>query len=85
MKSIGVVRRINRARSVTIRRRCGNKLSLLETAERIVLEWIGHLERKSDERKVKKAYKSKVDGRKRIDRPRGRWLNKVKDILLGRG
>ena len=85
LRSICNVRRIDRVRNEIVRRRCGNKLSLLERADRGILRWFGHLERMSVERIVKKVYKSKVDGVRRVGRPRRRWLDGVKDVLLGRG
>lgn len=84
LSSICGVKIINKVRNVMIRRRCGNKLSLFERADRKVLRWFGHLGRMSDE-KIKNEVE-RVDGMKRVGRLRRRWLiNKIKSVLLVRG
>ena len=41
------------------------------------LEWTGHLVRMDRGRAVKKVSKSKTEGRRRMERPRFRWLQDV--------
>lgn len=49
MKSICGVKKIGRVRNVMLKRRYGNKLSLLKSANRRILKWLGHFKRMSDE------------------------------------
>ena len=45
------------------------------------LEWIGHLVRMDHGRVVKKIFDSKPEGRRRMGRPRSRWLeDTAKDL-----
>jgi len=41
------------------------------------LEWTGHLVRTDHERAVKRIFESKPKGRKRMGKPRSRWLEDV--------
>lgn len=65
------------------------KLSLLERVNMMVGGWGGwwikNLLRMNNERIVKQVYKIKLGGARRVDQPRSRWLDKVKDFLLWRG
>jgi hypothetical protein len=45
------------------------------------LEWIGHVVRMKHGRTVKKIFEGKLEGRRRIERPRMRWLEAVEKDL----
>jgi hypothetical protein len=44
------------------------------------LEWLGHVIR-MDQRRVKKIFDSKPEGRRKVGRPRLRWLDEVENVL----
>jgi hypothetical protein len=44
-------------------------------------EWAGHLVRMSDDRTVKKVCLGKPDGRRKLVRPKLRWLDCIKNEL----
>jgi hypothetical protein len=48
------------------------------------LEWIGHVVRMEHGRMVKKIFEGKPEERRRIGRPRLRWLEDVEKDLRGR-
>jgi hypothetical protein len=45
------------------------------------LEWLGHVIRMDQRRFVKKVFDSKPEGRRKVDRPRLRWLDDVENYL----
>jgi hypothetical protein len=45
------------------------------------LEWLGHVIRMDQRRVVKKIFDSKPEGRRKVDRPRLRWLDELEDDL----
>jgi hypothetical protein len=45
------------------------------------LRWVGHLERMSEDRVIKKLYMSKPEGRRSVGRPKMRWLDDVQEDL----
>jgi hypothetical protein len=45
------------------------------------LKWLGHVERMSEDRVIKKLYMSKPEGRRRVGRPKMRWLDDVEEDL----
>jgi hypothetical protein len=45
------------------------------------LEWAGHLVRMSDDRTVKKVSVGKPDGRRKVGRPKLKWLDCIKNDL----
>jgi hypothetical protein len=45
------------------------------------LRWLGHVERISEDRVVKKLYMSKPVGRRSVGRPKMRWLDDVEEDL----
>ena len=49
------------------------------------LEWTGHVVRMDHGRAVKKMVESKPEGRRRMGRPRLRWLQAVEKISMGDG
>jgi hypothetical protein len=44
------------------------------------LEWLGHVVRLNETRSVKKVFKGKLEGQRRV-RPRLRWINDVEEDL----
>ncbi len=49
------------------------------------MKWFGHTERMKNEEFVKKVYMSSVEGSSRRGRPLGRWENRVKKYMSGKG
>jgi hypothetical protein len=45
------------------------------------LRWLGHVERMSENRVIKKLYMSKPEGRRSVGRPKMRWLDDVEEDL----
>jgi hypothetical protein len=45
------------------------------------LRWMGHVERMSEDRVIKKLYMSKPGGRRSVGRPKMRWLDDVEEDL----
>jgi hypothetical protein len=45
------------------------------------LRWLGHAERMSGDRVIKKLYRSKPEGRRSVGRPKMRWLDDVEEDL----
>jgi hypothetical protein len=45
------------------------------------LRWLGHVERMSEDRVIKKRYMSKPEGRRIVGRPKMRWLDDVEEDL----
>jgi hypothetical protein len=45
------------------------------------LEWLGHVTRMDQRRVVKKIYDSKPEGRRKVGRPKLRWLDDVENNL----
>jgi hypothetical protein len=45
------------------------------------LRWLGHVERMSEDRVIKKLYMSKPEGRRSVGRPEMRWLDDVEEDL----
>lgn len=72
LRTICGVRWFDRITNNRVRDMCGKKRSFGERADQGVLKWYGHLERMSDERLVKKIYKSEVRGQgEGVGRKRG--------------
>jgi hypothetical protein len=58
-------------------RNCGNyynDLDIVANIKKKRLEWIKHLIRMDNERVVKRIFENKLEGRRRMGRPRLRWL-----------
>jgi hypothetical protein len=45
------------------------------------LEWLGHMTRMDQRRVVKKIFENKPEGRRKVGRPRWRWLHDVENNL----
>jgi hypothetical protein len=57
------------------------KQNIVTTIKGRRLEWAGHLVRMSDDRTVKKVSVGKPDGRRKVGRPKLRWLDCIKNDL----
>jgi len=49
------------------------------------LRWLGHVERMSEERVVKKLYQTTAEGSRSVGRPRLRWMDDVRKDLRRMG
>jgi hypothetical protein len=56
-------------------------LDLVADINRKQLEWLGHVTRMDQRKVVKKIFESKPEGRRKVGRPRFRWLDDVKNDL----
>ena len=71
---VGVMYRIT---NMDMRKRYGNKTSLLERMDRGILRWFCHMERIGDWGLTKRIYRGDVDGVGRRGKSRRRWKNGV--------
>ena len=85
LRSICGVTIRDRIRNEEIRGRTGVRDALSKRADQTVLRWFGHIERMSEERMVKRIYKSEAVGARARGRPRVRWKDGVKRILEEKG
>jgi hypothetical protein len=58
-------------------------LDIVGDIKKKMLEWIVHLVRMNNERVVKKIFEGKPDRRRRMERPRLRWLKDAENDLRG--
>jgi hypothetical protein len=49
------------------------------------LRWLGHVERMSEERAVKRLYQNTAEGSRSVGRPRLRWMDDVREDLRRMG
>jgi len=49
------------------------------------LRWLGHVERMSEERVVKKLYQNTAEGSRSVGRPRLRWMDDAREDLRRMG
>ena len=49
------------------------------------LRWLGHVERMSEEREVKRLYRNTPEGSRSVGRPRLRWMDDVREDLRRMG
>jgi hypothetical protein len=57
------------------------ELDIVAEIKKARLRWLGHVERMSDDRVIKKLYMSKPEGRRSVGRPKMRWLDDVEEDL----
>ena len=57
------------------------KPNIVTTIQVRRLEWAGQLVRMSNERTVKKVFRGKPDGRRKVGRPKLRWLDYTENDL----
>ena len=85
LRNICDIRRVDSVRNAIINESCGCELSVLERIERNMLKWIGHIERRGEERLAKRMYQANLESNRGRRRPQRRLRDGVKDLLLGRG
>ena len=59
----------------------GVKCGVVEWVKRNVMRWVGHIEKKNNEKFVKKVHVSEIVVPSRRGRPVVRWKDKVKEYL----
>jgi hypothetical protein len=57
------------------------ELDIVAEIKKARLRWVGHVERMSEDRVIKKLYMSKPEGRRSVGRPKIRWLDDVGEDL----
>jgi hypothetical protein len=57
------------------------ELDIVAEIKKARLRWLGHVERMSEDRVIKKLYMSKPEGRRNVGRPKMRWLDDVEEDL----
>jgi hypothetical protein len=57
------------------------ELEIVAEIKKARLRWLGHVERMSEYRVIKKLYMSKPEGRRSVGRPKVRWLDDVEEDL----
>jgi hypothetical protein len=55
------------------------ELDIVADIKKARLRWLGHVERMSEDRGIKKLYMSKPEGRSSVGRPKMRWLDDVEE------
>ncbi len=63
----------------------GVRCSVVEWVKRNTLRWFSHTERIENKEFDKKVYLSSAEGLNRRGRPRGRWVDRVKEYARERG
>ena len=58
---------------------------MVERANKGILRWYGHLLRMNNERLTKKVFMSEVIGNRGRGKPKWRWRDGVKELLLAKG
>src|SRR5215469_1445862 len=75
----------DRVRNVRIRERCGWERGLLSRYEQNVLKWYGHVMRGGEDSLVGRVTMRSVEGNRRRERPKRRWMDGVRKALDRRG
>jgi hypothetical protein len=57
------------------------ELDIVTEINKARLRWMGHVERMSEDRVIKKLYMTKPEGRRSVGRPKMRWLDDVEEDL----
>jgi hypothetical protein len=57
------------------------ELDIVAEIKEARLRWLGHVERMSEDRVIKKLYMNKPEGRRSVGRPKMRWLDDVEEDL----
>jgi hypothetical protein len=57
------------------------ELDIVAEIKKARLRWLGHVERMSEHRVIKKLYMSKPEGRRSVGRPKMRWLDDMEEDL----
>ena len=58
---------------------------MVERANKGILRWYGHLLRMNNERLTKKVFMSEVIGNRGRGKPKWRWLDGAKELLIAKG
>ncbi len=61
------------------------EIGVVEWVKRKKLKWLGHIERMKSEGFMKKVYVSEIKGPSRRGRPLGKWNDRLKKYMSGRG
>jgi hypothetical protein len=62
-----------------------NASDIISTIKSKRIEWLGHIQRMTRERGVKRIFEDKPGGRRRAGRPRLRWVDGVENDLRTMG
>ena len=84
LRSMTDVSRLDRVRNEVVGARTGVRRELAARVDLNVLRWFSHVERKDNERLLKKVMNAKVDGRSARGRPRFGWMDGVKRVMNDR-
>jgi hypothetical protein len=57
------------------------ELDIVTEIKKARLRWLGHVERMSEDRVIRKLYMSKPEKRRSVGRPKMRWLDDVEEDL----
>ena len=60
-------------------------MDIVTEIEKGRLRWLGHVERMSEEREVKRLYQNTAEGSRSVGRPRLRWMDEVRKDLRRTG
>jgi hypothetical protein len=74
-----------RIRTNVVLEQCYKTTSIVTTIRTKTLEWVGHVQRMSNQRAVKKVYEGSMAGRKCRGRPRLRCTDDVEEDLRSMG
>jgi hypothetical protein len=58
-----------------------NASDIISTIKSKRIEWLGHIQRMARERGVKRIFEDKPGGRRRVGRPRLRWVDGVENDI----
>jgi hypothetical protein len=61
------------------------ELDIVAEIKKVRSRWLGHVERMSEDRVIKKLYMSKPEGRRRVGRPKMQWLDDIEEDLRKMG
>jgi hypothetical protein len=62
-----------------------NTPDIISTIKSNRIEWLGHIQRMAREKGVKRIFEDKPGGRRRVGRPRLRWVDGVENDLRAMG
>ena len=85
LRSASGVRRIEKIRNTRIKEMCNWNKGLMNRVEQGILRWFGHVCRMNEERMVGKVFRSEVEGIRGRGRPKGRWMDEVRELVRHRG
>jgi len=74
-----------RSRITEEARQLYGELDIVTEIKKERLRWLGHVERMSEERVVKRLYQNTPEGSRSVGRPRFRWMDDVREDLRRMG